>query len=44
MITAALAFFPKIIYVLYDTPLSELSWLYGLAVILPILAGQILGE
>ena len=44
VITAAMAFFPKVIYVLYNTPLSELSWLYGLAVVLPILAGQILGE
>ena len=43
VITAAMAFFPKIIYVLYNTPLSELSWLYGTAVVLPILVGQILG-
>ena len=42
--TAAMAFFPKVIYVLYNTPLSELSWLYGTAVVLPILGGQILGE
>ena len=44
VITAAMAFFPKVIYVLFNTPLSELSWLYGTAVVLPILGGQILGN
>ena len=44
VITAAMAFFPKVIYVLFNTPLTELSWLYGTAVVLPILGGQILGK
>lgn len=43
VITAAMTFFPKVIYVLFNTPLTDLSWLYGTAVVLPILAGQILG-
>ena len=44
VITAAMVFFPKVIYVLFNTPLTELSWLYGTAVVLPILGGQILGK